>query len=122
MARFNRRVLNRGMRRVAVRAPGLGVVVHEGRRTGREFRTPVNVFHSGDRWTLALTYGRDTDWVRNVTAAGGCTIITRGRSVRLTNPRIVHDESRSAIRPIERQALRLLNVSDFLVLDAIVSR
>jgi hypothetical protein len=39
--------------------------------------------------------------------------------VRLGNPRVVHDESRSAIRPLERQFLRLFGIADFLVMDAV---
>lgn len=107
------------MRLVAPRLPGLGLVVHVGRRSGREYRTPVNVFPKQDRYTIALTYGRQTDWARNVLAAGGCRVVYRGRTVRLTNPRIVHDETRSDIRPVERVILGWLRVSDFLVLDPV---
>jgi deazaflavin-dependent oxidoreductase (nitroreductase family) len=117
LARLNRVVLNRITRRFATWVPGLGVVVHVGRRSGSRYRTPVNVFSSGLEYTLALTYGAKTDWVRNVLAAGGCELITRRRTVRLTNPRIVHDETRARIRPLERAILRLLNVADFVILE-----
>jgi hypothetical protein len=43
--------------------PGLGVVVHRGRRTGSVYQAPVNVFAAEDGYDLALTYGPDTDWV-----------------------------------------------------------
>ena len=117
LARLNRVGLNRIIRHVAPYVPGLGVVVHAGRRSGRVYRTPVNVFAKDGRYTFALTYGRNSDWVRNVRAAGGCTLRTRGRDVRLVNPRLVHDETRAAIRPLERAFLRLFGVADFLVLD-----
>lgn len=118
LARLNRIGLNRVIRYVAPWFPGLGLVIHVGRRSGRAYRTPVNVFTRDGHYTIALTYGRGADWVRNVEAAGGCEIVTRGRRVRLAQPRIVHDESRAAIRPLERQFLRLVRVADFLVLDA----
>jgi hypothetical protein len=35
--------------------PGLGVVVHRGRRTRRVYQTPVNVFATEDGYFLALT-------------------------------------------------------------------
>jgi hypothetical protein len=76
------------------------------------------VFPAGDRYVIALTYGPDTDWVKNVLATGGCTLLTRGRSVELTGPRRYHDESRTGIRPVERQMLRLLGVADFIELTA----
>jgi deazaflavin-dependent oxidoreductase (nitroreductase family) len=115
---MNRVGLNRVIRYVAPWMPGLGLVVHVGRRSGKVYRTPVNVFRDGGRYTFALTYGPDADWVRNVRAAGGCEVITRRRRVRLGEPRVVHDETRAAIRPLERQMLRLLRVSDFLVMEA----
>lgn len=116
LATLNRVGLNKIMRNVAPRLPGLGVVEHVGRRSAKAYRTPVNVFFSGGEYVLALTYGQG-DWVRNVLAAGGCTLRTRGRTVTLRNPRIVHDESRRRIRFVERRILGWLDVSDFLVLD-----
>ena len=91
-----------------------GVVIHRGRRSGRCYRTPVNVFPAGDGYVFALTYGPDTDWVKNALAAGGCELQTRGRTIRLASPRVYRDEDRRGIRPLERQVLRVLNVADFL--------
>ena len=83
VGRWNKVGLNRVTRRIAPWLPGFGVVVHRGRRSGRRYRTPVNVFPTQDGYRFALTYGPDTDWVRNVLAAGGCELETRGRVVRL---------------------------------------
>ena len=117
VARFNRSVFNKLSLHVTPVLPGFGVVTHRGRRSGRVYRTPVNVFVKPDRVVLALTYGAASDWVRNVLAAGGCDLRTRGRDLHLTNPRLVHDESRAEIRPVERVILGWMHVSDFLVLD-----
>jgi deazaflavin-dependent oxidoreductase (nitroreductase family) len=114
VGRWNRVGLNRVTKRIAPWMPGLGVVVHRGRRSGRMYQTPVNVFAAGDGYVFALTYGPDTDWVKNVLAAGGCELRTRGRTVRLTSPRLFHDEARRDIRPLERQVLRVIGVADFL--------
>ena len=119
VARWNKAGLNRVTRHVAPWMPGLGVVVHRGRRSGKQYQTPVNVFATGDGYVFALTYGPGTDWVKNVLAAGGCELRTRGRAVRLTAPRLYRDEARRDIRPVERQALRLLGVADFLSLKAV---
>jgi deazaflavin-dependent oxidoreductase (nitroreductase family) len=116
VGRWNKAGLNRVTRHIAPWMPGLGVVVHRGRRSGRLYQTPVTVFHAEDGFVLALTYGPDTDWVKNVLAAGGCELRTRGRTVRLVSPRLFHDESRRGIRPLERQVLRALRVADFLSL------
>ena len=114
VGRWNKVGLNRITRRVAPWMPGLGVVVHRGRRSGRMYQTPVNVFARSDGYVFALTYGPDTDWVKNVLAAGGCELRTRGRTVGLTSPRLFHDEARRDIRPVERQVLRVIGVADFL--------
>ena len=116
LARWNKVGLNRVTKRVAPWMPGLGVVVHSGRRSGRLYQTPVNVFPGKDGYLLALTYGPDSDWVKNVLAAGGCELRTRGRTVRLLSPELVHDEDRRGVRPLERQVLRLIGVADFLSL------
>jgi deazaflavin-dependent oxidoreductase (nitroreductase family) len=114
VGQWNKVGLNRVTKRVAPWMPGLGLVVHRGRRSGRTYQTPVNVFASGDGYVFALTYGPDTDWVKNVLAAGGCELRTRGRTIRLTSPRLFHDEARRDIRPLERQVLRTIGVADFL--------
>jgi deazaflavin-dependent oxidoreductase (nitroreductase family) len=116
VGQWNKVGLNRVTKRVAPWMPGLGVVVHHGRRSGKEYQTPVNVFATADGYVIALTYGTETDWVKNVVAAGGCELRTRGKVVRLTAPRLFHDENRRDIRPLERQMLRVLGVADFLSL------
>ena len=114
VARWNKVGLNRITRHVAPWMPGFGLVVHRGRRSGREYQTPVNVFQADDGFVIALTYGAGTDWVKNVQAAGGCELRTRGRVLRVGSPRVYHDETRHGIRPLEREMLRLLGVADFL--------
>jgi deazaflavin-dependent oxidoreductase (nitroreductase family) len=116
IARANRRVTNHLLGGLATRLPGFGVVVHTGRRSRRQYRTPVNVFQRGDHYIIALTYGSNADWVRNVLADGGCTLETRGRALRLSRPRLFHDESRYAVPAPVRLILSLINVSDFLEL------
>jgi len=113
---WNKAGLNRVTRHIAPWAPGFGVVIHRGRRSGRLYQTPVNVFAAKDSYVFALTYGPDTDWVKNVRAAGGCELRTRGRAIQLTSPRLYHDQSRQGIRPLERQVLRMIGVADFLSL------
>ena len=116
VGRWNKAGLNRVTKRVFPWLPGLGVVIHRGRRSGNVYQTPVNVFATEDGYVFALTYGPDTDWVKNVLASGGCELRTRGRVIRLTSPRLFHDEARRDIRPLERQALRVIGVADFLSL------
>jgi deazaflavin-dependent oxidoreductase (nitroreductase family) len=114
VARFNRRVTNRITRPFADRLPGFGIVIHTGRTSGRTYRTPINVFRDGNDYIIALTYGPEADWVRNVQAAGGCQIVTRGRRISLTNPRLVTDPRRQWAPPLVRLILGLTNVPQCL--------
>jgi deazaflavin-dependent oxidoreductase (nitroreductase family) len=118
VARVNRRVTNRVLGPLAPRLPGFGVITHTGRKSGRIYRTPVLVFAAPGGYAVALTYGKDTDWVKNVMAAGGCELETRGRQVHLTAPRIVHDEKQGEVPPPVRLPLRLIGVDDFMLLSA----
>ena len=120
MRQVNKVALNKVTGRFAPWLPGLGVVVHRGRKSGKEYRTPVNVFpRPGGRYVLALTYRPDTDWVKNVIAAGGCELLTRGKHLELTAPRLFHDEARGEIRGVARIILGRLHVYDFLELRTV---
>lgn len=116
LARFNKRVTNRVFGLLAPFAPGFGVLVHTGRKSGRTFRTPVNIFRVEDGYVVALTYGPQSDWVRNVVAANGCDVITRGRTVHLSDPEIVHDPRLRRVPAFTRPILSAFTVEDVLVL------
>jgi deazaflavin-dependent oxidoreductase (nitroreductase family) len=117
LARFNRRVTNRVAFPIACRAPGLGVVVHTGRRSGRPYRTPVSAFRTPRGYVVAQIYGADSDWPKNVLAAGGCTLLTRGAAVPLTDPRRVHTRRHPSIPAPVSAVLRGLRVRDYVELD-----
>jgi deazaflavin-dependent oxidoreductase (nitroreductase family) len=119
VARFNRYATNPLLGPLARRLSGMGVVLHTGRNTHRQYRTPVLVFRRGDKFIIALTYGRESQWVRNVLAHGGCELETQGRILRLSHPRLFHDEQRRIMPRFVRFVLGLLNVSDFLELTVV---
>jgi deazaflavin-dependent oxidoreductase (nitroreductase family) len=113
---FTTRVVNPVTRRFAGHLPGFAILTYVGRRSGRTYRTPINVFRNGQDYVVALTYGGGVQWVRNVLAAGGCELETMGRIVRLTEPRLFVDPRQRLIpRPV-RLFLRLMGVTEFLSL------
>lgn len=119
VARFNRHVTNRLTRRFADRLPGFGIVMHRGRRSGRTYRTPVNVFRDGNDYIFALTYGAETDWVRNVLAADGCELITRGQRITLTHPRLFTDFNKRWAPPLVRFFLGVTGITQCLRLTRV---
>lgn len=116
VARFNVRATNKVTRPFAGWLPGFAVIRHVGRRSGRTYETPVNLFHHGDRYVVALTYGADSEWVKNVLAAGGCTVRTRGKLVEVTDPEVFRDADRRAVPVPPRWVLGAIDVTEFLSL------
>jgi deazaflavin-dependent oxidoreductase (nitroreductase family) len=119
LGRFNRSVTNRLIGLFAGRLPGFAIVTHRGRRSGRRYRTPVNIFRSGDDFVIALTYGRERDWVRNVMAAGGCEVEIEGAALHLREPQIVADVSQTLVPCSVRPILRTIGVTEFMKLTPV---
>jgi deazaflavin-dependent oxidoreductase (nitroreductase family) len=88
---FVQRYINPLTRPVASKLPTFAILTHRGRRSGRTYKTPINVFRRGDDYLFFLTYGSDVQWVKNVLAAGSCSIETRGRVVELVEPELITD-------------------------------
>src|SRR5690349_21003948 len=91
------RFLNPVTRRIAPWLPGFCTVTYVGRKSGRTYTIPLNVFRRGGSFVFALTYGADVQWVRNVLAAGRCELVTRGRRFVLVNPRLETDAEAGAM-------------------------
>jgi deazaflavin-dependent oxidoreductase (nitroreductase family) len=117
VAAFNLAVTNRITSRFATRLPGFGILTHVGRKSGTVYRTPVNVFRVPDGFLIALTYGPDSEWVRNVVAAGRCQLETRRVRYQLSAPTVVHDPSRRRFPPPVRVILRVIGADDFMHLS-----
>lgn len=118
---FTTYLFNPLSRRFAGHLPGFGLVIVAGRKTGLLRRVPMNVFRTTDGYAMALTYGRDVDWVRNVIAANGCRLETRGRTIDLHDPELIHDPKRRLMPLPVRLFLGVLGVDDFLVLRRVGS-
>src|SRR3984893_13093163 len=116
VAAFNLAITNRIASRFAARLPGFGIVTHVGRKSGRLYRTPVNVFREPDGFLIALTYGRECEWVRNV-LAGGCQLESRRVLYQLSAPTIVHDPTRRRFPLLVRMILGIIGANDFMQLS-----
>jgi deazaflavin-dependent oxidoreductase (nitroreductase family) len=113
------RYINPVTRQVARRLPTFGVLTHRGRKTGRAYRTPINVFRQGEQYYFFLTYGSDVQWVKNIIAAGSCSLETRGRVVRLVDPELITDpELRPAPTVVRFVEGRIAGVTQYLRMRA----
>ena len=95
--------------------PLYAVIHHRGRRSGRAYAVPVAIRATDDAFTIALPWGEETQWHKNVLAAGQCTIRWRGRDHRATDPVVIGlDEAASAFSPLQLALLRGVGVTMFL--------
>jgi hypothetical protein len=84
LARFNRRYTNQ----IALKRGSWPVLVHEGRNTGKTYRTPLEAYPTGDGYMFTVNYDK-SDWPRNVMAAGSATLHVDGQDIDLTDPVLV---------------------------------
>lgn len=120
VASLNRYTINPLVRRFAGNIPPFAILIHRGRSSGHEYRTPIMVFPDNGSYIIALTYGRGTDWERNVFHAGGCELIWRRARIRLVGPERIepNEAARSLPHPVHH-VLKLFGVTDFLRLHRI---
>ena len=109
LARFNRWVPNRVIGKIAGRRLSpVAYMLHQGRKSGRQYRTPVMPLPLRDGFLISLPYGAERDWVRNVVAAGRCTLLRGGRRFELTDPRLLDAAGAAPLLPAAlRPALRV---------------
>ena len=103
---------------------GLAQLRHVGRRSGRTYVTAVSPRRSGDVVLIALTFGNQSDWAKNVAAAGACSLRMDGVEYNASAPAFLSRSEaaplvRSAFSPLERFSLRLLGIKQFLRLDVV---
>ena len=85
---FQIRYINPWAVSVARFTPGITVIRHRGRKTGRQLETAVSAYRKGDTVAIMLAHGK-TNWVKNILAAGEADLRLGRRDVHLVNPRIV---------------------------------
>ena len=94
--------------------PGFGLLTYPGRVTGRIYHLPINLFRRGEHYIFVLTYGSDSQWVKNVLAAGGCQVRVGGRDIRLVEPELIVNPPWELVPPPVRLIERLAGVTEFL--------
>jgi deazaflavin-dependent oxidoreductase (nitroreductase family) len=88
VARFNKLINNPVQGVYAWLLPPWAIILHRGRRSGRRYRTPLLAFRHDDVLIVALLYGEESDWFRNLQVAGGGQVIRGGRTFTVSSPRV----------------------------------
>ncbi|MFW0795974.1 nitroreductase family deazaflavin-dependent oxidoreductase [Gordonia sp. CPCC 205515] len=98
VGRFNKVVTNPIQRLWAPRLAPWAMVEHVGRTSGATYSIPVLAWVEGDRLSIVLAYGRHTDWVRNVLAAGEFGFVRKSKHYKVIRPRIIPSDSPDVAR------------------------
>jgi len=117
LAKINIAFTNRITRLFAGWLPGFGILTHAGRKSGKVYRTPVNVFRAANGFIVALTYSSQSEWVKNVLTAGGCELRTRGKKYQLSALKVVRDPSRRRFPVPVRIVLRIVGADEYMELS-----
>jgi deazaflavin-dependent oxidoreductase (nitroreductase family) len=102
--------------------PIFALVLHRGRRSGRAYQTPVAARRVADGFLIALAFGAQVDWHRNLEAAAGGVIRSRGRDYEVSGPEMIDaDQALPMFDPVQRLFLRLAGIDGYIrVRDATV--
>jgi deazaflavin-dependent oxidoreductase (nitroreductase family) len=91
---FNKYVTNRLLRRFTSLSHGpFAIIGHVGRRSGKPYETVIWVWKKREGFVIALTYGPEVDWYRNMLAAGGGTVFWHRRFYTVGKPELIDAET-----------------------------
>ena len=106
---FNKAELKRGKR---------PVLTHRGRSSGTDYRTPMDAHRTVDGFVFFPMYGPDSDWVKNVMAAGTASVLKDGTDYSLTNPRLIgRAEAERLVAAGTTMPPAKLGINDYLRMD-----
>ncbi len=116
LAQLNKRTFNR----LELRKGKRPVITHVGRRSGREYQTPLDAHPVDGGFVFILNYGSGSDWVKNILAGGAARLDAAGKTYQLANPRILtKEEAVPLLAPGTKTPPGAMNVTEFLLMDVV---
>jgi deazaflavin-dependent oxidoreductase (nitroreductase family) len=102
--------------------PVFAVVIHQGRKSGRQYETTVAARRVADGFVISLAFGPRVDWYRNVMAAGRATIRWRDSDYPVASPAVIDAATgRAAFHPIQRLLVRLAGIDGYIRLHDVAA-
>lgn len=89
LSRYTRGYVNNVALRHFVGHAAFADLEHVGRRSGVVRHTPVRAFRRYDQVVIGLNFGHESDWLKNIQAAGRCRMRLGGEQLELGAPRVV---------------------------------
>ena len=121
--RMNRAFSNpRAMQTAGTPGAYASIVRHVGRTSGRDYETPVGAVAIDDGFVIALPYGSQADWLKNVLASGSAVIVDEGVTYEVDQPEVIQSEEASIhFSQRELRAQRLFGVDQSLRLRRVAA-
>ena len=111
LGQLNRRVFNPRELKEGVRP----VLTHVGRSSGRVYQTPLEAHPVDGGYIFILMYGSDSDWVKNILAAGTARLSVNGAEIDLESPRLLTKDAAAQQLPSTTKAPpNFLRVTEYL--------
>lgn len=112
------RTLNRiGANRYQLRTAGqagarYAVLHHRGRTTGLDRATPLGAVPVDGGFEIVLPYGRETDWLKNLRAAGRATLEHDGTAHEVALDAFLPLAEAASLSPSDRSSLRWIGTTE----------
>jgi deazaflavin-dependent oxidoreductase (nitroreductase family) len=90
------------------------VIRFTGRRSGRDYSTPIRLVDQGDCFIVPLTYGPRTSWYVNLLANPG-VLLWQGQTIRVGNPTLIAASAVAQLLPLPSRFLMWLDGTDSCV-------
>ena len=95
LASFNKHTFNK----LEVRRGARPVLIHRGRTSGQTYRTPLDAHAVDGGYVFIMNYGRESDWVKNIIAAGTATLRIGDTDIPLDEPRLISKGDAEGLLP-----------------------
>ena len=96
------------VRLFAGRSANSALLHHVGRKSGKAFVTPLTAHRSADTIIIPMPYGTQTDWLRNLQAAGQGVVELNHRTYSVDEPEVVPvDEVMPLLSPMVARIVQL---------------
>ncbi len=115
---FVKRFVNPVLRNLATMSVGpFAIMRHVGRSSGKSYEIPIMVWRVSDGFVIALTYGPNVDWLRNLMAAGGGSLRWHKQDYAFQRPEFIDEKAGlAALPPVIRRFLGLHGTHEFVKL------
>jgi len=113
---FVKHFVNPVLRNLAHSSRGhFALLRHVGRRSGKTYENPIMAFRVENGFIIVLTYGPNTDWLRNLQAAGQGSLLWHKQEYALQGPEFINAQTAlPALPPFIKFVLRRIGEEGFV--------